>query len=73
VFAAGDPARFAALARQLWACRDDQADLSARCMAYTDREHAIGAVVARWERVLGLPGRGPAPDRAPAPAEPQAV
>jgi glycosyltransferase involved in cell wall biosynthesis len=54
-FAAGDTSVFAEQARALWAGRDDQRDLAARCIAYVEREHAITAVLDAW---LGVIRRG---------------
>jgi glycosyltransferase involved in cell wall biosynthesis len=53
-FAGGSDERFAELACELWNNRFDQSGLSARCRAYIAREHAPEAVVAGWERALGL-------------------
>ncbi len=60
-FAAGDPERFAELARQLWAGREEQSALAARCLDYIEREHSPEAVVGAWESALGLPARAPVP------------
>lgn len=56
---AGDsPERLAHLATGMWESRSQQSAVAQRCRDYVAREHAAGAVAARWERVLGL---SPAP------------
>jgi len=53
-FAAGSVPRFAELAREMWAGRNDQDDLARSCRDYVAREHSIDAAVNTWEQVLGL-------------------
>ncbi len=53
-FAQGSRERFVELARGMWAQRNDQAEVAARCRDYLDREHSIDSIVDRWEHVLGL-------------------
>jgi glycosyltransferase involved in cell wall biosynthesis len=47
-FAAGDPDRFAAQARRLWDQREDQAQLSERCVAYVRSAHGEERLTDRW-------------------------
>jgi len=56
-FAAGSQERLAALARDLWERRGEQAELAERCRAYVVRDHSIDAVVERWLDVLRLTAR----------------
>jgi glycosyltransferase involved in cell wall biosynthesis len=51
-FAAGSRERLAQLAREYWARRSDESELSARCIAYVKREHDLGAVADAWSRVI---------------------
>ncbi len=53
-FAGGSVQRFAELAREMWAARNNQADLALNCRDYVAREHSIEAIVDSWEQVLGL-------------------
>jgi glycosyltransferase involved in cell wall biosynthesis len=43
-------------ARELWAARRDQREISAACRDYIAREHALDAAVEQWERALRLTG-----------------
>ena len=52
VFAGGDPARLADQARSLWAARDDQDELAARCVAYVRREHSLERAAQAWAEVV---------------------
>lgn len=53
-FAEGSLNRLIEQARELWAGRDAQVELSQRCREYLQREHSINAALDRWEKVLGL-------------------
>lgn len=62
--AEGSIDRLVALAREFWHCRDAQHDIAARCQAYVEREHSVGAVADRWQAVLGLTAPPSPSDRA---------
>lgn len=51
---AGDAGLLAAEARRMWAGRDDQAELAARCRAYVATEHSGQAVAGKWRNALGV-------------------
>jgi glycosyltransferase involved in cell wall biosynthesis len=51
-FAGGDPARLAEQARELWAAREDQRELSARCIAHMSEHHSLDAVADGWVELL---------------------
>jgi glycosyltransferase involved in cell wall biosynthesis len=53
-FARGSSERLGELAADLWANRENQADLARRCREHVATRHSIDAVVDRWERVLDL-------------------
>ncbi|HEX2087536.1 MAG TPA: glycosyltransferase [Solirubrobacteraceae bacterium] len=50
----GSPERLAELARDLWARREELAELGERCRAYVAAEHSAEAVGAAWARALAL-------------------
>lgn len=73
-FADGSAAMFASFGRELWATRDNRADLSERCRAYIRTNHQPDLVAARWLTVLSLPStRRPQTAQQPAPAQPSSV
>jgi glycosyltransferase involved in cell wall biosynthesis len=51
-YAAGSRARFAGIARSMWASRDERGESAERCLAYVRREHDLDAVCASWCRLL---------------------
>ena len=53
-FARGDPGALAEAARGMWAGRDDQQQVAARCRRYVAENHAAGAVAAQWAEALSL-------------------
>jgi glycosyltransferase involved in cell wall biosynthesis len=59
-FAAGDPEKFARLARDLWSTRGDRAQLSQRCVTYIAQQHAPAVVAQRWMQALRFAPPGPA-------------
>jgi glycosyltransferase involved in cell wall biosynthesis len=67
-FAHGSQARLVALARELWAAREDQAVLAGRCREYVRHEHGIDAALRKWIALLDLDGR-----QQPAAAEPRGL
>jgi glycosyltransferase involved in cell wall biosynthesis len=56
-FAAGSPRRLAELAQQMWAERDHQEAVAARCRDYARLEHSLDAAVHGWTLALGLEPR----------------
>ena len=50
----GSAERFAEMARELWAKREDAGELADRCRDYVEREHSPAAVAERWAAALKL-------------------
>jgi glycosyltransferase involved in cell wall biosynthesis len=58
-FAEGDADRMAQLARSLWASRESNQELEARCAAYMREHHSLGAIADIWTDILTALGSKP--------------